>query len=69
VYDIHSPRVPTVDEMVRLLEAAARVLKAEQIWVNPDCGLKTRQWTQVEPALSNMVQAAQTMRRRGVGAS
>ncbi len=64
VYDIHSPRVPDVQEMVRLLEQAASVLKPEQIWVNPDCGLKTRGWEEVRPALKNMVAAAKTMRER-----
>ena len=49
VYDIHSPRVPSVDEMVELLHEAARVLRPEQIWVNPDCGLKTRAWDEIEP--------------------
>ena len=49
-YDIHSPRVPPAAEMLELLEAAAKVLDPEQIWVNPDCGLKTRTWDEVEPA-------------------
>jgi 5-methyltetrahydropteroyltriglutamate--homocysteine methyltransferase len=64
VYDIHSPRVPATDEMVALLEKARKVLKPEQIWVNPDCGLKTRGWPEVKAALQNMVQAAKTMRER-----
>lgn len=64
VYDIHSPRVPSVDDMVKLLEKAAVVLKPEQIWVNPDCGLKTRGWAEVKPALVNMVAAAKIMRGR-----
>jgi 5-methyltetrahydropteroyltriglutamate--homocysteine methyltransferase len=64
VYDIHSPRVPTVDEMVDLLERAARVLPAKQLWVNPDCGLKTRGWREVDAALGNMVTAARRMRER-----
>ena len=64
VYDIHSPRVPSAEEMTRLLGKALDVLSVDQIWVNPDCGLKTRQWNQVEPALTNMVAAARTMRRR-----
>jgi 5-methyltetrahydropteroyltriglutamate--homocysteine methyltransferase len=64
VYDIHSPRVPTRDEMVDLLERAAWVLPVEQLWVNPDCGLKTRGWTEVEAALANMVQAARVARKR-----
>ena len=66
VYDIHSPRVPSREEMVDLLERAARVVPAERLWVNPDCGLKTRSWDEVERALANMVAAAQSMRRRFV---
>jgi 5-methyltetrahydropteroyltriglutamate--homocysteine methyltransferase len=62
VYDIHSPRVPTVDEMVELLEAARRRLTADQLWVNPDCGLKTRKWPETEAALVNMVAAAKRVR-------
>src|SRR3954447_9378741 len=69
VYDIHSPRVPTVEEMVELLHEAARVLRPEQIWVNPDCGLKTRSWDEVEPSLRNMVQAAKQLREELVPAS
>jgi 5-methyltetrahydropteroyltriglutamate--homocysteine methyltransferase len=64
VYDIHSPRVPETAEMVDLLVKASRVLPAEHIWVNPDCGLKTRQWPEVKQALKNMVAAAQQMRSR-----
>jgi 5-methyltetrahydropteroyltriglutamate--homocysteine methyltransferase len=62
VYDIHSPRVPDVTEMVGLLVMAKQRLFPEQIWVNPDCGLKTRGWAEVRPALVNMVQAARQMR-------
>ena len=62
VYDIHSPRVPTVDAMVRLLQRAAEVIPVERLWVNPDCGLKTRGWPETEAALGNMVQAAQRLR-------
>ncbi|GAB3906601.1 5-methyltetrahydropteroyltriglutamate--homocysteine S-methyltransferase [Larkinella knui] len=62
VYDIHSPRVPTTDEMVALLNKAADVLPVRNLWVNPDCGLKTRRWPETEQALKNMVQAAQTVR-------
>ena len=69
VYDIHSPRVPPAAEMLELLEAAAEVLDPEQIWVNPDCGLKTRTWDEVEPALRNMVQAAGQLREELVPAS
>ncbi|MCB1784393.1 MAG: 5-methyltetrahydropteroyltriglutamate--homocysteine S-methyltransferase [Alphaproteobacteria bacterium] len=64
VYDIHSPRVPTVQEMVDLLDKAKKVLDERQIWVNPDCGLKTRGWAEVEPALKNMVEAAKQMRAK-----
>lgn len=62
VWDIHAPRVPDVAEMVALLEKARTVLNPDQIWVNPDCGLKTRNWAEVEPALMNMVAAARQMR-------
>ncbi len=58
VYDIHSPRVPSVKEMVQLLEKAVTLLPARNIWVNPDCGLKTRKWPETEAALKNMVAAA-----------
>ena len=64
VYDIHSPRIPTTDEMVALLDKAEKVIPADQLWVNPDCGLKTRGWAEVEPALKNMVAAAKTMRQK-----
>jgi len=62
VYDIHSPRVPSVDAMVRLLRRAAEVIPPERLWVNPDCGLKTRAWAETEAALVNMVQAARSLR-------
>jgi len=64
VYDIHSPRVPTVAEMVELLQKAGDVLPARNLWVNPDCGLKTRRWPETTEALRNMVQAAQTVREQ-----
>ena len=64
VYDIHSPRIPTKEDMVDLLDKARKVLNADQIWVNPDCGLKTRGWAEVEPALKNMVEAAKNMREK-----
>jgi 5-methyltetrahydropteroyltriglutamate--homocysteine methyltransferase len=64
VYDIHSPRVPDRREMLRLLEKAAGVIPADRLWVNPDCGLKTRNWPEVESALANMVAAARLMRER-----
>ncbi|MUV04423.1 5-methyltetrahydropteroyltriglutamate--homocysteine S-methyltransferase [Flavobacterium rakeshii] len=63
VYDIHSPRVPSKKEMVSLLEKAATVLPAEQLWVNPDCGLKTRHWEETRAALVNMVSAANQLRK------
>ncbi|SFD04111.1 methionine synthase (B12-independent) [Chitinophaga sp. CF118] len=62
VYDIHSPRVPSVIEMTELLEKAIQLLPARNIWVNPDCGLKTRKWPETEQALRNMVAAAKNMR-------
>jgi 5-methyltetrahydropteroyltriglutamate--homocysteine methyltransferase len=62
VYDIHSPRVPAVEEMTEFLVKATKHLKADQIWVNPDCGLKTRKWDEVRPALANMVAAARQLR-------
>jgi len=62
VYDIHSPRIPTVDEMAGLLVKAGERLAARQLWVNPDCGLKTRKWEDVRPALVNMVEAAKAAR-------
>lgn len=62
VYDIHSPRIPTTEEMVSLLNKAASVLPLRNIWVNPDCGLKTRKWPETDLAVRNMVNAAQQMR-------
>ncbi|RXM48814.1 5-methyltetrahydropteroyltriglutamate--homocysteine S-methyltransferase [Flavobacterium sp. YO12] len=62
VYDIHSPRVPSSTEMVRLLEKASAVIPVDQLWVNPDCGLKTRHWDETKKALIEMVAAAQEMR-------
>lgn len=63
VYDIHSPRVPGKDEMVKLLRKAAQRIPAERLWVNPDCGLKTRAWPETEAALVNMVAAARELRK------
>ncbi|MFV8368500.1 5-methyltetrahydropteroyltriglutamate--homocysteine S-methyltransferase [Flavobacterium sp. LB2R40] len=62
VYDIHSPRVPSSSEMVKLLEKASVVIPVDQLWVNPDCGLKTRHWDETKKALIEMVAAAQEMR-------
>ena len=64
IWDIHSPRVPSTTEMQELLEDALTVLDASSVWVNPDCGLKTRSWDEVEPALRNMVDAARLARAR-----
>jgi len=64
VYDIHSPRIPTEAEIESLLAKAVRVLKPRQIWVNPDCGLKTRGWAEVKPALLHMVTAAKKLRAK-----
>jgi len=64
VYDIHSPRVPPVEEMEELIGQALAVFQPEQFWVNPDCGLKTRRWEEVRPALANMVEAARRVRAR-----
>jgi 5-methyltetrahydropteroyltriglutamate--homocysteine methyltransferase len=62
VYDIHSPRVPACCEIENLLRKALKVLTPEQLWVNPDCGLKTRGWIEVRAALSNMVTTASKLR-------
>jgi len=62
VYDIHSPNVPTQEHIVMLMRKAAERIPFERLWVNPDCGLKTRQWSEVVPALTNLVSAAKTLR-------
>lgn len=64
VYDIHSPRIPTVEEMTSLLMKAAGLLPARHLWVNPDCGLKTRKWPETQAALENMVAAAREARKK-----
>lgn len=64
VYDIHSPRVPSVEEMVKQIELLLEVLPARQLWINPDCGLKTRGWAEVEPSLKNMVEAVKVVREK-----
>ena len=64
VYDIHSPRVPTTEEMASLLVKAADLLPARHLWVNPDCGLKTRKWPETKAALENMVAAAKQARKQ-----
>lgn len=62
VYDIHSPNIPSSDSIVALMKKASEKIDAKKLWVNPDCGLKTRQWDDVIPALTNMVAAAKTLR-------
>ena len=62
VYDIHSPNIPKVDDMVDLINKASDKISIEQLWLNPDCGLKTRSWQEVVPALENMVEAAKILR-------
>ncbi|MDW0361285.1 5-methyltetrahydropteroyltriglutamate--homocysteine S-methyltransferase [Halomonas venusta] len=64
VYDIHTPNIPDVAWMVALMEKALEKIPADRLWVNPDCGLKTRGWAEVEPALANMVEAANQLRQR-----
>jgi 5-methyltetrahydropteroyltriglutamate--homocysteine methyltransferase len=63
VYDIHSPNIPTQAQVEQLMRKATERVPAERLWVNPDCGLKTRQWPEVIPALSNMVAAAKALRQ------
>ena len=67
VYDIHSPRIPPVEEIEELLRRSLKALPAEKIWVNPDCGLKTRDWAEVEQSLENMVEAATRVRESIAG--
>jgi 5-methyltetrahydropteroyltriglutamate--homocysteine methyltransferase len=69
VYDIHSPRVPETDALVHLLERAGDVVPLERLWVNPDCGLKTRNWSETEAALRNMVEAARRLRAQASSAT
>ena len=64
VYDIHSPRVPTKEEMVDLIYKALKVIPAKQLWINPDCGLKTRAWSETKAALAAMVAAARELRKK-----
>ncbi len=65
VYDIHSPNIPAAGQMIALIKKAAERIPAERLWVNPDCGLKTRQWAEVMPALTEMVAAARALRAGG----
>lgn len=62
VYDIHSPNIPTTDEMIALLTKAGERIERDKLWVNPDCGLKTRQWQDVRVSLANMIEAAHALR-------
>ncbi|TCC05866.1 hypothetical protein E0H45_28125 [Kribbella soli] len=62
VYDIHSPRVPTVEELAALIQAALATTPADQLWINPDCGLKTRTYAEIAPALRNLTTATQQLR-------
>ena len=64
VYDIHSPRVPAAEEMVAHLREATAVLDRDLLWVNPDCGLKTRRYEETVPSLRNLVEAAREMREQ-----
>lgn len=64
VYDIHSPRVPSVEEIVKQIELLLEVLPKEQLWINPDCGLKTRKWEETKESLKNMVEAVRIVRER-----
>ena len=63
IYDIHSPRVPSVQEMVNQIKALIEVLPKEQLWINPDCGLKTRKWPEVKESLKNMVEAVKIVKQ------
>ncbi|OHU83914.1 5-methyltetrahydropteroyltriglutamate--homocysteine S-methyltransferase [Helicobacter sp. CLO-3] len=64
VYDIHSPRIPSVEEIEAQIKALLEVLPKEQLWINPDCGLKTRKWEEVKPSLKNMVEATKAVRAK-----
>ena len=69
VYDIHSPNVPSEEQIVALMKKAAERIPANRLWVNPDCVLKTRRWAEVLPALRNMVSAARQLRGISLGQS
>ncbi len=64
VYDIHSPRIPTIDEFEEQINERLQVVEKDKMWVNPDCGLKTRKWEEVKPALENMVNAVIALRKK-----
>jgi len=66
VYDIHSPNIPSKEQIVSLMEKAAKKIPKDRLWINPDCGLKTRRWEEVIPALKNMVDAAKILRQSWV---
>ncbi len=66
VWDIHSPRVPSAEEMVRLASRAAKRIPRRRLWLNPDCGCKTRGWAEVKPAMANLVAAARQLRAEAV---
>jgi 5-methyltetrahydropteroyltriglutamate--homocysteine methyltransferase len=63
VYDIHSPRIPTVEEYEEKIRMLSKIFPVKQLWINPDCGLKTRTWKEVEPSLQNMVTAVRNIRK------
>ena len=69
VYDIHSPNIPSMESILQLMRQAQQRIPAERLWINPDCGLKTRQWREVIPALENMQQAARMVRETHTAAS
>ena len=68
VYDIHSPNLPSKEQIELLMQKASSRIPPERLWINPDCGLKTRQWSEVIPALQNMVSAAHSLREASVTA-
>ena len=63
VYDIHSPRIPLREELEHQIKMLIKVIPAERLWINPDCGLKTRKWEEVKPSLKNMVDAVMEIRK------
>ena len=63
VYDIHTPNIPDKESILRLMREAMKRIPPDRLWINPDCGLKTRQWSEVIPALENMQQAARRLRK------
>lgn len=66
VYDIHSPNIPSIEQIVKLIERASERIPVKRLWINPDCGLKTRQWSEVTPALSNLMQATKVLREKAL---